>query len=119
MKTKFLVLSVALLGFAALVSSNTMTAEPCTINVTVTYEGAPVSEALVGVSATADDREESVYIKELESNSAGRVTFTSLPAGTYYLDGYTTSPDGEDLWAEADVTVSAGSVDVALKLKAE
>lgn len=115
MRTKFLFLSVFAIGLAGLMSSFNSAAESCTVTVTTLINGAPVAEALVGISASEDDRDESVYIYEEETMSNGKVTFKGLAAGTYYLDAFVGTDDA-DFWAEATVTVSSGTAEVTMKL---
>jgi len=115
MKTKFLVLSVFAIGLVSLLSSFNSASESCSITVSTLLNGAPVSEVLVGLSASEDDRDESVYIFEEETMSNGKVTFKGLAAGTYYLDAFVDS-NGADFWAEATVSVTSGTTEVTMKL---
>ena len=115
MRTKLLVFSFFAIGLAGLMSSFNTTAESCSVTVTTTLNGAVVAEALVGISATADDRDESVYIFEEETLSNGKITLKGLAAGTYYLDAFI-SVNEIDYWAESTVSVSAGNADVTMKL---
>lgn len=108
-------LGVFTLGLAGLMSSFNSAAESCSITVSTMLNGAPVYGALVGVSASADDRDESVYIFEEETMSNGKVTFKGLAAGTYYLDAFVGTEEA-DYWAEATVNVSSGTVEVTMTL---
>ncbi len=116
MKKKILALSLAVIGAATLLTSFRSEAGTCSITATVTLYGAPISESLVGVSTSADNRDNSIYIAEKETNSAGKITFTNLAPGTYYLDAFH-STDESDFWSEMTVTVSEGTVEVAMKLE--
>ncbi len=115
MRTKLLVFSFFAIVITGLMSSFNSAAESCSVTVTTTLDGAVVAEALVGISATADDRDESAYIFEDETLSNGKITFKGLAAGTYYLDAFI-SVNETDYWAESTVSVSAGNADVTMKL---
>ncbi len=120
MKTTFLSLAAALVS-AVLIFSSFKTSEssaPGGVTVTVTLNGKPVHEALVGLSTSTESREDADYLHEAETNSKGMVTFTNLEPGMYYLDAFTIVED-ENFWAEADVRVSDGLVTVDMKLVSE
>lgn len=85
------------------------------VEVTTVHDGKPVAEVLVGISKTEEDRENSEYISEKETNAQGKVTFSSIAAGHYYLDAFVTTDDG-DLYAEAEVTVADGIAHVTMSL---
>lgn len=112
MKSKFFVLGTALIGAAIILSSFKSTpAETGSITVTVMHGNAPSPEALVGVSTSEENRENSEYIAEGEANSAGVITFKSIAPGTYYLDAAS-----EDYYGEAEVTVTTENAKVKIML---
>ena len=88
------------------------------ITAKVTLNETAAAEVLVGVATSEENRENSTYIHEKETNAQGVISFTGLAAGTYYLDAYISSDD-TDYWAEADVTVAAEVVEVHLELVEE
>jgi len=116
MKKKILALSLAVIGAATLLTSFMSGAGTCSITATVTLNGSPISESLVGVSTSADNRDNSIYFVEKETNSAGKITFINITPGTYYLDAFHSIGD-DDYWSEMTVTVSEGTVEVAMKLE--
>lgn len=117
---KLMTLSAVILGSLTLLSSFD-SAETATgsVSVKATIDGAPVAEALVGLSASPEDRENSKYISEKESDSKGMVTFSALNPGTYYLDAAFTNEDDDTYYAEAEVTVTDTKVDVTIDMEIE
>jgi hypothetical protein len=119
MKKKFLAIAFLLIGGSVMLASfDQADAATGGISVTVALDDEPVAEVLVGVSTSAENRENSTYVSEKETNAQGVVNFTGLAAGTYYLDAYI-SNDENDYWAEADVTVTDGVVEISLALEIE
>ena len=119
MKNKFWAFGTLSLGMAfSLISFDHTEAATGGINAKVTVDETPVAEVLVGVATSAENRENSDYIHEKETNAQGVISFTGLAAGTYYLDAYITLEEA-DYWAEAEVTVGTEAVDVHLELEEE
>lgn len=119
MKNQLITLSTFLLAsFIVLTSSDVAETATGSIVVKATYDGAPMAEVLVGVSASPEDRENSNYISEKETDSKGMVTFPAINPGTYYLDAAFSSDDSDDsYYAEAEVTVTDARVDVSIELE--
>ena len=115
MKNKFLTGSMIILGLAVFLQSYTApTTATGSIAVKTTFEGAPMSEVLVGVSTSEENRENSVYVQEKETDSKGMVLFSAIAPGTYYLDADFSNEEGDGYYAEAEVTVATGKVDVTI-----
>lgn len=118
MKTKLITLSALILGSLTILTSyDTVEVSTGSISVKATIDGTPIAEALVGVSATPEDRENSKYISEKESDSKGMVTFTAINPGVYYLDAAFTNEDDDTYYAEAEVTVADARVDVTIEME--
>lgn len=117
MKTRLLLFSAALIAAFTLFTGAKSPAGGG-ITVTVTLDGKPVQGALVGLASSDENRDNSEYIREVESNAKGMVTFSGLEPAMYYLDAFNIIND-ENFWAEADVKVADGVVSVTMKLMPE
>jgi uncharacterized GH25 family protein len=118
MKNKLITLSTLLLAsLFVLTSHDKPETATGSISVKTTYNGTPMAEVLVGVSASPEDRENSTYISEKETDSKGMVTFPAINPGTYYLDAAFSSDDDESYYAEAEVTVTDTKVDVSIAME--
>lgn len=122
MRNKFLTLSIALIGAAFLFSSyQESTPVPATgsLSVTCALNGAFASGVLVGVATSQENMDNSEYVfEQKETNSAGKVTYSAVAPGTYFIDAYLNRNE-EDFWAYGEVTVGTGASDVYLKLAVE
>jgi hypothetical protein len=121
MRNKFLTLSIALIGAAFLFSSyqKSTPAAAGNLSVTCALNGAFASGVLVGVATSQENLDNSEYVLEQkETNSAGKVTYSAVAAGTYFIDAYLNRND-EDFWAYGEVTVGDGVSDLYLKLAVE
>jgi hypothetical protein len=122
MRNKFLTLSIALIGAAFLFSSyqkSTAVSAAGSFSVTCAINGAFASGVLVGVATSQENLDNSEYVfEQKETNSAGKVTYSAVAAGTYYVDAYLNRND-EDFWAYGEVTVGEGVSDLYLKLAVE
>ncbi len=119
MRNKFLTLSIALIGAAFLFSSYQKSTATGSMSVTCAINGAFASGVLVGVATSQENLDNSEYVfEQKETNSAGKVTYSSVAAGTYYIDAYLSRND-EDYWAYGEVTVGEGVSDLYLKLAVE
>ena len=122
MRNKFLTLSIALIGAAFLFSSyqkSTPTAAAGSLSVTCALNGAFASGVLVGVATSQENLDNSEYVLEQkETNSAGKVTYSAVAPGTYFIDAYLNRNE-EDFWAYGEVTVGEGVSDLYLKLAVE
>jgi len=119
MKNKFFAIGFLLIGASAMmVSFDKNETAAGGISAKVTLEDAPVSGVLVGVATSEENRENSTYVSEKETNAQGVINFSGLAAGTYYLDAYI-SNDGGDFWAETEVTVTDAVVEVHMALAEE
>jgi len=75
-------------------------------------EGEKLSvEALVGVSTSEENRENSEYIVEGETASNGIASFKNIQPGTYYVDA-----SNEDYYGEGEVTVTNGDASLTIKM---
>lgn len=119
MKKQVIAISTLLfVSFIALTSYEKAETATGSVVVKTTYNGTPMAEVLVGISASAEDRENSTYISEKETDSKGIITFSALNPGTYYLDAAFSSDDSEDsYYAEAEVTVADARVDVTIEME--
>jgi hypothetical protein len=122
MRNKFLTLSIALIGAAFLFSSYQKAipaAATGSLSVTCAINGAFASGVLVGVATSQENLDNSEYVfEQKETNSAGKVTYSAVAAGTYFIDAYLNRND-EDFWAYGEVTVGDGVSDLYLKLAVE
>lgn len=120
MRSKIFSVTFFLVGVAFCLSSFSASAQTSGgVKVTVTLEGKPVSGALVGLASSDENRENSDYLAEEETNASGVYTFSGLKAGTYYLDAFVTDENDEGFWAEVEVTVASTIVPVTMKLITE
>lgn len=112
MNTMKLLSVFAILITAGLLSIQSQPSEEGTILSVKVLEGEKLSvEALVGVSTSEENLENSEYILEGETNSKGICTFKSIQAGTYYLDA-----SNEDFYGEGKVTVSEGTASLTINM---
>lgn len=114
MKSKLFIIAGAALLSALFISMKTAETNTGSIKVTVLEEGKPSAEALVGVSTSAENLENSKYIFEEETNAAGVIIFKSVAPGTYYIDA-----SSEDYYGEGKVTVTDTEASITLDLTAE
>lgn len=118
MKTKLIALSALILGSMTMLTSyDKADVATGSVSVKATIDGNPIAEALVGISATPEDRENSKYISEKESDSKGMVTFTAINPGKYYLDAAFTNEDDDTYYAEAEVTIADAKVEVTIEME--
>lgn len=118
-KFKFIVSSVLFLGIIiGFLSMHAMPENTQKLEVLTTIDGVPVAEAMVGISTSPENRENGKYISEKETASNGKVIFQSLAQGTYYLDAFVMTDDG-DYYAEADVTLEGEVTNLSIALKLE
>lgn len=77
--------------------------------------------APIGLSKTKEDLDNGDYITEIFTTSTGMADFGQIEAGTYFVDGFTSSEEEEaGFWGKMEVQVVAGKANVyTLKLIAE
>ena len=122
MKNRFLAGGIGMLllgGVAFLYGFDTAKTATGSISVKTTFNGTPMSGVLVGVATSAENRENSEYIHEEETDAHGIIKFANISAGTYYLDADKSTDDGDSYYAEATVTVAEGLAEVTIELEAE
>lgn len=111
MKSKFIKLSAAIILGAGLISMQETSSNTGSIKITCIHDDKPVAEALVGVSTSEENLENSKYVFEGETNASGVIYYKDVAPGTYYVDASI-----EDLYGEAKVTVADGEVAVTVKM---
>lgn len=114
MKTKFLFVAAAVLFGAALMSTQLKPNDDGTLSITVLADGNPSSGALVGVSASYEDLENSNYVYEGETNGKGVISFSHVAPGNYYVDAA-----HEGYYGEGKITVGDGEATLTIKMTAD
>lgn len=114
MKTKITLIAGSLFLGLGLLSWNVTSSNTGSITVTALEESKPSSGALVGVSTSAENLEDSKYIYEGETNSSGVITFKSVAPGTYYVDAAK-----DDFYGEGKVTVTDTEARVSIRMSEE
>ena len=114
MKSKILILAV-LLGFATIFTSckkeeiePTPTSGGVVIKVKLEGSTGYRSDAMVGLSTSQENLDNSVYLQDLESDANGQVDFGELNPGNYYYDCYLII-GSDSYYGEGQVQVVAGT----------
>lgn len=111
MKTKLTIVTTAILLGIGFISMQRSTANAGSVKITCMADDEPIAEALVGVSTSEENLENSKYIFEGETNSTGVIYYKSVAPGTYYIDA-----NKDEYYGEAKVTVTDSEVSVTVTM---
>ncbi len=115
MKSKILILAVLLVGFATVFTSckkDEVEPIPTTggLVIKVQLEGSTgfMSDALVGISTSQENLDNSVYLQDLDTDANGQADFGQLNPGNYYYDCFH-EIGSDEYYGEGQVQIVAGT----------